>query len=352
MGGGGHTSYALDTCDLVGDGDLYGIGVRISYYLFFGATLVAILRRSISETHDNHVGTLGRCAEAVNILTFAILFILVKNTLNGSFATLEWFLTYPTILVAFISLFFALPWGTNTGRLLCHAFTLSLLTICQPWLYWRRLYQGRKSECVVRYWFFGVRNFYGETWTMFFKVMSILACVVGGFLLLFVAFYVLFRRGWERFRLLPTVVTAEDLSRDISYGSKTRKRSWMRLRLCGLVFLLFVGVFTMVMTEKTILANRIDLASTPLDSTSQLIPFITGLLSFLTTLYSCLPFGKIRDKICDLDRRLIDKCLGRRETQLPHTYNNSSSTAFLQPQHMYHTPYMHYNTSGYSSREV
>ena len=127
----------------------------------------------------------------------------------------------------------------------------------------------------------------------------------------------------------------------------------MRLRLCGLVFLLFVGVFTMVMTEKTILANKIDLASTPLDSTSQLIPFITGLLSFLTTLYSCIPFGKIHDKICVYDRRLIDKCLGRRETQPYHSYN-SSSTAFCHPQHMYHQPDMHYNTSGYStsSREV
>jgi hypothetical protein len=345
MGGGGHTSYAADTCDLVGDGDLYGIGVRISYYLFFGATLVAILRRSVSKTNRTHIGALGRCAEAVNILTFAILFILVKNTLNGSFATLEWFLTCPTIFVAFFSLFFALPWGTNTGRLLCYAFTLSLLTLCQPWLYWRRIYQGRKSECVVRYWFFGVRDFYGETWTMFFKVMSILACVLGGVLLLFVAFCVLFRHGWERVRLLPTVVTAEDLGRDISYGSKNRKRSWMRLRLCGLVFLLFVGVFTMAMTEKTISANRIDLASTPLDSTSQLIPFITGLLSFLTTLYSCLPFRKIHDKVCDFDQRLIDRCLGRREKQLPLS-NNSSSTAFYQPPHMYQTPYMQYDTSG------
>jgi len=348
MGGGGHTSFAPDTCDLIGDGDLYGIGVRISYYLFFGATVVAILRRSVSKTHDKHIGTLGRCAEAVNILTFAILFILVKNTLNGSFATLEWFLTYPTILIAFISLFFALPWGTNTGRLLCYGFTLSLLTICQPWLYWRRLYQGRKSECVVRYWFFGVRNFYGETWTMFFKVMSILACVLGGFLLLSVAFYVLCLRGWERFCLMPMVVTAEDLKRDISYGSKKRKRSWMRLRLCGLVFLLFVGVFTMVMTEKTILANRIDLASTPLDSTSQLIPFITGLLSFLTTLYSCFPFKKIHEKICDFDQKLINKCLGRRDTKRPYS-NNSSSSAFYQSPYTYQPPPMQYNTSRYNS---
>jgi len=89
MGGGGYTSFAPDMCDLIGDGDLYGIGVRISYHLFFGVTLVAILRRSVSETYDSYVGVFGRCAEAVNILTFAILFILVKNTLFGSFATLE-----------------------------------------------------------------------------------------------------------------------------------------------------------------------------------------------------------------------------------------------------------------------
>jgi len=103
---------------------------------------------------------------------------------------------------------------------------------------------------------------------MFFKVISILAYVFRGFLLLFITFYVLFRRGWERFRLLLTVVIVKDLRTDISYGSKKRKRSWIRLRLCGLVFLLFVGVFIMVMTEKTISVNRIDLTTIPLNSTS------------------------------------------------------------------------------------
>ncbi|KAK0702828.1 hypothetical protein B0H67DRAFT_614131 [Lasiosphaeris hirsuta] len=335
--GSGHTSYAPNTCDLVGDGDLYGIGVRISYYLFFAATLIAIFRRSVSHTLT--IGPLGRCAEAVNILTFAILIVLVKNTLNGSFATLEWFLTYPTILVTFFSLFFALPRSNNKGRLLCYAFTLSLLTVCQPWLYWRRMYQGRKSECVVRYWFFGVRDFYGQTWITFFKVMSILACAIGALSLVAVLFFALCRSAWREWLDPKRKMKAEYLDRDISYGPEEKKRRYKGLRLCGLLFLLFVGGFTMVMTEKTISVNNIDLADTPLESTSQLIPFVTGLLSFLTTLYSCIPFKMIQDKIAELDQKLIDKCLGKRKNVLP--FSKGSSATSLNP-----NPYMYYNEPG------
>ncbi|KAM7209983.1 hypothetical protein V8F06_014634 [Rhypophila decipiens] len=234
MSSGGRTSYADNSCQLIGEGDLYGVGVRVSYYLFFFATLIAILSKTLSPSQTTRkTGPIGRCAEAINILTFAILVVIIRNTRNGSFATLEWFLTYPTILVTFISLCFALLVWNNAGILLCYGVTLCLLTVCQPWLYWRRMYQGSKPECEVRYWFFGERNFFGQVWVTFFSVMSVVACI-GGIALFFVAV-------------------------DHAFAKKI-----VDLRV---------------------------LSGSSLDSTSQLIPFLTGLLSFLSTLYSCTPFS-------------------------------------------------------------
>jgi len=68
--------------------------------------------------------------------------------------------------------------------------------------------------------------------------------------------------------------------------SKGRKR--FAFKVAGVVLLFFAGIVTMAMTENTIQLNEIDLSDTPLGSTSQLIPFLTGLLSFLSTLYSCV----------------------------------------------------------------
>jgi len=298
--GSGQTAYTSG-CLLLGEGDLYGIGVRVSYYLFFFATLVAILRRTLSSSPTSKTGPIGKCAEAINILTFAILIVLIRNTMGGSFAALEWFLTYPTILVTFISLCFALPVWDNAGILLCYAFTLSLLTVCQPWLYWRHLYQGRKEECEVRYWFFGVRNFYGETWTNFFKAMSIVACVAG--VLFFIGALILAfgKVGWKVLLHLEASVEGGVRNREVDGGKKEVSMRRFVFQLVGLVVLLFAGIVTMAMTENTIQLNQIDLSDTPLNSTSQLIPFLTGFLSFLSTLYACIPFLKI-----------FDWCLGRR----------------------------------------
>ncbi|KAK4446343.1 hypothetical protein QBC34DRAFT_331879 [Podospora aff. communis PSN243] len=290
MSRGGRTNYAENSCRLIGEGDLYGVGVRVSYYLFFFATLIAILSRTLSSSPARKTGPIGRCAEAINILTFAILVVLIRNTREGSFAALEWFLTYPTILVTFISLCFALPIWDNAGILLCYGVTLCLLSVCQPWLYWRRMYQGSKAECEVRYWFFGERNFFGQVWVTFFRVISILACI-GGVVLFSLAAAYAFRKKIVRLEVLLHLAEPK-APRDKQRGTRSNNIR-MGFKLFGIAFLLFVGAVTMRMTEMTIQLNEIDLSEAPLDSTSQMIPFLTGLLSFLSTLYACTPFSSI-----------------------------------------------------------
>jgi len=284
------TSYDPDSCQLIGEPDLYGPGVRVSYYLFFFATLLAILTRILRE---RKIEPLGDCAKAINILTFSILVILIRNTASGSFAALEWFLTYPVILVTFISTCFALRVRDNAGILICFGFVLALLTCIQPWLYWSRMYQGSKEGCTVSYWFFGIRNFFGPTWTTFFRVVSIIFCVAGAVIFVFSVILAFFHLGWRVLFHLEDMEKAAQAEVDIidrAPAPPVKKRKV--LKLLGVAVLLFVGIVTMIMMEQTIRVNNIDLSSTPFDSTSQLIPFLTGLFSFLSTVWSCFSLSK------------------------------------------------------------
>jgi len=47
---------------------------------------------------------------------------------------------------------------------------------------------------------------------------------------------------------------------------------------------LFGGISIIVSTEKILAGNHIDLSDTPLLSMSQLIPFLVGLFTFVTTI--------------------------------------------------------------------
>jgi len=286
------TSYAPGSCQLIGEADLYGPGVRVSYYLFFFATLLAILSR-IRSGHK--VAPLGDCAKAINILTFSVLVVLVRNTANGSFAALEWFLTYPVILVTFVSTCFALRVRENAGILICFGFILAMLTCIQPWLYWSRLYQGSREGCTVSYWFFGVRNFYAPTWTTFFRVVSIIFCVAGAAIFVLSVVLAFMHLGWRVLFHLDDMAKAaqeEDGDSIVRAAGKQTSKLKEALKILGVAVLLFVGILTMVMTEQTIQVNSIDLSETPFDSTSQLIPFLTGLFSFLSTFWSCFSLSR------------------------------------------------------------
>ncbi|KAH8897665.1 hypothetical protein GQ53DRAFT_884401 [Thozetella sp. PMI_491] len=283
------TGYVNGTCELVGDSDLYGPGVRVSYYLFLTSAILAVM------THKT--GPIIDCAKAVNILTFSILVVLIRNTTQGSFVAIEWFLTYPVILITFFGTLAALPIHEHRGTLLCFGFVLTLLTAVQPWLYWTRMYQGRNEACPTLYWLFGTRDFFGPTWTMFFKVFSILSCVAG--VVIFLIFGVI--AAWNSAReCLQPAQAARDEEMMRLYPNpefvypvyppppQPPKTSRIVLRVSGIFLLISAGVLTIAMTEKTLRLNNITFQDTPIDSTGQLIPFVGSLLTLGSTIWACL----------------------------------------------------------------
>src|SRR5271155_2495015 len=92
------TRYVDDpnSCNIIGDTDIYGIGVRISYYLAFWAGFIAMLA--------NHKSAVRDCRKGVNIISFAVCIIVIRNTVQGSFALLEWYIVFPMVFLPVISL--------------------------------------------------------------------------------------------------------------------------------------------------------------------------------------------------------------------------------------------------------
>lgn len=82
---------SVDQCYLYGDSDLYGFGVRLSYYLQFGAGLIGL-----ACGLDKELESLRR---GFNIITFTILVYLFISANRGSFALLEWYIVSLLILL-------------------------------------------------------------------------------------------------------------------------------------------------------------------------------------------------------------------------------------------------------------
>ena len=78
-----------DSCDIIGDTDIYGIGVRISYYIAFWSGIIAMIFSHSSAIRD--------CRKGLNIISSAVFVTVIRNTLQGSFAVFEWYIVFPSM---------------------------------------------------------------------------------------------------------------------------------------------------------------------------------------------------------------------------------------------------------------
>ncbi|KAH8682914.1 hypothetical protein BGZ60DRAFT_551817 [Tricladium varicosporioides] len=96
-------------CTLHGDSDLYGLGVRISFYLQFGVGLVGVWVGSTKEIKSLRLG--------FNTLSSALLIVLFRNANRGSFALLEWNIVGSLIfLLPFVMMPLPLGFGEITTK--------------------------------------------------------------------------------------------------------------------------------------------------------------------------------------------------------------------------------------------
>jgi hypothetical protein len=257
------THYEEGTCHLIGDPDLYGVGVRVSYYLAFFSGIIALVSSRAEVVDDVRKGNA--------IVSLALFIVLVRNSLRGSLAVFEWQLIFTMMLfllsVAFVPLIFLGGW-TSAALLFI---TYGLFSVLLPWVYFDLVDQGRMEGCELKMFLFTHFDFYNVHWIGFLKFQSIMACLVGVVCIIvglgFIACRLWF--GWDD---IP------------SNRNNDSEDNWSRAQFA--LSALLVGIVTIIFAEKLISVNNVDLSEVSLISTSQLIPFLVGIITFISTVLS------------------------------------------------------------------
>jgi uncharacterized membrane protein YidH (DUF202 family) len=255
---------SVTPCHLNGDPDLYGLGIRLGFYLTWAILILAV--------------GLGITDEAmaprnnVIILFSAIFVVLIRNAYQGSFALFEWWIIdvirVGLILPVLITLFThisKIPAPENTTQVtpieniyhiiypetvlekvtkpFSKVFRLRIppanspvhedykifyadaigfgylyvLTgvfgVCQPWLYFKMSNSGHKQGCVIRVVFFGPIDLYNTHWQGFLKAWGIFWTALGVCMIIFGG-YLLFSglgRWTEREKAMEVLKSERDL---------------------------------------------------------------------------------------------------------------------------------------------
>jgi hypothetical protein len=279
--------YANDdpkNCQIIGDTNIYGLGIRLAYYLQFTA---AVLSPYLAP---NQLSNICLSFGAITLASFAAVY---ENAVQGYFIAVDWHVTVMLTLGLGLATFFFNPglrevtmpsrlastvssiYPVWTGGEIKKSFygpwgAMSLLIamdfLTAPWMYWKGNYQANKDDCNV-YFYLSIGafafwvNIYNRKWIIAIKVLSVLGTFLGGLSILY----------GSRLLLLAgrTRITKEECT---DTGSK-----WMRAVYSFVQ--LFVGGWTIALIEITLLRNDVDLSGTPITSSGQLIPLLMGALS-------------------------------------------------------------------------
>lgn len=293
------------TCQLVGDTDLYGIGIRIGLYLQWASILIALV---IAPSESIPTFT------ASNIITFAIIISLLAGISDESLVVADWIIVTCLTFVLFIGLtpgvlinYFDHLRSTMMFGVLCVMYSVILIPL--PWVAFVGWSRGQTSSCHFKSWLMlNNESFPGEQGASTLpKSMSIVGGLIGVCMLCSALFFIC-RRLWLGHGEEGTNPT-ENLSWE--------RREWSTLRSpirVSFVTLTALGFGTLAITtvEIAIARNHIDLSIAPLTSTSQLIPFLSGLINLVVICWSafcggneiCSPIRQARDLMRALNNKI------------------------------------------------
>jgi hypothetical protein len=168
----------------------------------------------------------------------------------------------------------------------------------QPWLYFRGLRRGYQEGCAVE--IFTVWKYvsiYNSHWVIFEKVVAVACIVITPFSLGLAVGLIVFglrSRGREDFRASsgpkpeggsPPAHTIEPIESEASAKARLKRlkhqynfKKWGLLLLAALAYLTAMAAI-IPWVELTIERNGIDLSGAPLQSTSQLLPFLVAVFN-------------------------------------------------------------------------
>ncbi|KAF2168563.1 hypothetical protein M409DRAFT_21313 [Zasmidium cellare ATCC 36951] len=241
-----------NTCTLIGDADIYGPGVRVSFYISFVAGVLAMEWHLPEE--------LEKVRRAVVVISLAVTINTIVSTVQGSFAVLEWYIVFLMTVVLSLPIF-VFPWRHNDTSIVkgVYALTIAIVFAVQPWIYFILPDQGARQG--------------------FF---SVIGCILALFLILRFAWATIVDSG-----ILKKLLDRKDHAALVEHlGRETQNtRAKQVIDLVKLAAFALVGIGSIVFVEEVIRINRIDLSEAPLDRSSQLIPLLVALFNLLPILW-------------------------------------------------------------------
>jgi len=256
------TQFANDgTCDIKGDPDIYGIGIRIGYYLQWVATILAQVYCADSA-NTNRAST--------NIITFAVIIISIHGAATeGSLMLCEWYIVQ--YLVFWINVG-NLPLTSrqlhkSTGSLSATLINYCLISGMNLWLYWRGINQGQKDGCDVKIFLFASFSAYDYHWTTFNKVVGVIGIIFTPFYL-FGAVYLLGKGIGEW--------NGDEGDDERLSHSKKMYNIWL---------LMWSGAVGIAFVEKSIQVNHITFGTSSILDSGQLIALLIGALTILSVVW-------------------------------------------------------------------
>ena len=302
-------------CEIVGDADVYGLGIRLNYYLQWVAVVFATW---IAQEQ----------VEPARLLSYSVTVSVYVNTFlnvsHGSLVAVEWWIVYSMTFVLTLGF---IPTKTILSNRTWFSFGILgfiwlMIVADQLWVWFKGVDVGHKEGCAVKVFvLFCTVNVENPKWRAVLRTGSVVACVLGvGFLVLGI-----FRLGRSMLGKQGdnaihnrTVVdnggngsatdgrvggcrTADENRSDENRSDENRSDenivgdragddmsesdrsvddkeddTWT-LKAGITVFQFIFGAFAIVQVEMTMKINNVDVSTTPLTSSGQLISFVAGI---------------------------------------------------------------------------
>ncbi len=261
------------SCKIIGDPDIYGTGIRISFYLQWASLLLAIWLAP-ETTKNIRIST--------NIVSFALFINVFRSVHSNSLVFLEFY------LVSWMTIYLLLANIPLSKALLRKSFadTTAMLglwfmfTCAQVYLYSKGLHVGARQDCVVWIWYADTKPNH-HVLDIYYHATSQLvgACLFVVGLLILVPYLIVVMWVFDR----DTTLIMDD---DVKWSTV--------MKVVSSIANVILGSISIATVEKTIRQNKIDLSAAPLlQSSGQLIALIMGILSLITVIWAYFnPFDK------------------------------------------------------------
>jgi hypothetical protein len=273
------------TCLINGDADVYGLGIRLNFYLQWAAMI-------FSTWVD--VEQINFSRRVSNILAISVYTNLFFGVSNGSLIAAEWWIVYFET--------FVLTLGFVPHRLVLKKKSVldmgflgvlwCMIVFAECWLWFEGVDLEHKEGCVIKvFLLFFAANVQNKKWKTVFQIGSVLSSVFTTVLLI-----VGCRREWENWE---KVVAGGEEGNGTRNAENEKENVNVIILKAGLsVFQLIIGGLAILQIEMTMKVNSISVSAAPLTSSGQLIGFLNGIYMLGAVFVTCIKVLLKKKNLC------------------------------------------------------